>query len=107
MGLLMNFAFVSADATRAAADLLVLPLFDSELTNKKAPNKTLAAADKKARGALLKLAESEGFKAKNEQSFLFQSQGKVSAAWTSAGAEFAAAAAARVCRRARLSSASP
>ena len=75
----MNFAFVSADATRAAADLLVIPLFDSELSNKKAPHKTLAATDKKTKGALLKLAESEGFKAKNEQTFLFQSHGKVSA----------------------------
>jgi leucyl aminopeptidase len=75
----MNFAFVSADATRAAADLLVLPLFDTDLSNKKTANSTLAATDKKTKGALLKLAESEGFKGKNEQSFLFQSQGKVPA----------------------------
>lgn len=76
----MNFVFATADAARAKADLLVFPLFDTDLTDKKNPPKNLVSADKKTKGLLLKLAASEGFKGKNEQSFIFQSHGKVGAA---------------------------
>ncbi len=75
----MNFAFVAGDATKARAEVVFLPVFDSELSSKKEPNELLVAADKKTRGALLKLADAEGFKARAEQVFVFQPQGKLPA----------------------------
>ena len=73
----MNFVFAAADASRAKADVLVFPLFDTDLTDKKNPPKNLISADKKTRGLLLKTAASEGFKGKNEQTFVFQTHGKI------------------------------
>jgi leucyl aminopeptidase len=75
----MNFAFVAADASKAKADVLIFPLFDTDLTDKKQPHKTLLAVDKRSKGMMLKLASAEGFKGKGDQTFVFQSQGKVPA----------------------------
>ncbi len=75
----MNFVFAAADASKAKADVLVFPVFDTDLTDKKQPLKALTAADKKTKGLLLKTAASEGFKGKNEQLFVFQGQGKLAA----------------------------
>lgn len=75
----MNFVFAAADASKAKADVLVFAVFDTDLTDKKQPLKALLNADKKTKGLLLKTAASEGFKGKNEQTFVFQTHGKVGA----------------------------
>lgn len=75
----MNFAFAAGDATKARADVLVLPVFDADLTDKKNPPKALAKADKVLKGLLLKTAAQEGFKGKAEQTFVFQTHGKLGA----------------------------
>ncbi|HEY0880218.1 MAG TPA: leucyl aminopeptidase [Archangium sp.] len=75
----MNFSFVAADASKAKSDVLVFPVFDTDLTEKKNPPKALTAVDKRTKGLLLKTAAAEGFKGKNEQTFVFLSQGKVPA----------------------------
>jgi leucyl aminopeptidase len=75
----MNFIFASGDASRARADLLIVPLFDNELSDKKKQPKALASTDKKLKGLLLKSAAQEGFKGKAEQSLLLHTHGKLSA----------------------------
>ncbi|MEW6432449.1 MAG: leucyl aminopeptidase [Myxococcota bacterium] len=75
----MNFTLVAADATKARADVLVLPVFDSDLGGKKSTAQALLRADKKLKGLLLKTAAQEGFKGKAEQTFVFQTQGKLPA----------------------------
>lgn len=74
----MNFSFATGDATRAKTDLLVLPLFDSDLAGKKKPE-SLSRADSKLRGLLLKTATQEGFKGKAEQTLVFHTHGKLGA----------------------------
>lgn len=76
----MNFAFASTDAAKARADVLVFPLFDTDLTDKKAPHVGLVRADKKTKGLLLKTAAQEGFKGKADQTFVFVTQGKLPSA---------------------------
>jgi leucyl aminopeptidase len=75
----MNFVIAATDAARAQADVLVFPLFDADLTDKKHPHPALQRTDKKVSGALLKAAAQEGFKGKAEQTFTFQSHGKLGA----------------------------
>jgi len=76
----MHFSIATGDASRAKADVLVLPLFDNELTDKRRQPAALAKADKKMRGLLLKLAAQEGFKGKAEQTCTLQTHGKLGAA---------------------------
>ncbi len=73
----MNFTFAAGDPTRIKADVLVLPLFDSELSNRRQPHPVLAAADRKLKGLLLEAAAQEGFKAKPEQTLVFHTHGKL------------------------------
>ncbi len=75
----MNFIFASGDASKARADVLVVPLFDNELTDKKKQPKSLTSADKKLKGLILKTAQQEGFKGKLEQSLLLHTHGKLAA----------------------------
>lgn len=75
----MNFTLVAADATKARADVLVLPVFDNDLGGKKSTAQALLRADKKLKGLLLKTAAQEGFKGKADQTFVFQTQGKLPA----------------------------
>ncbi|MBL9039488.1 MAG: leucyl aminopeptidase [Archangium sp.] len=75
----MNFVFATGDAAKARADVLVLPLFDSDLTNKKRTPVALTKVDGKLRGLLLKLAAQEGFKGKAEQIAVVQTHGKIGA----------------------------
>jgi leucyl aminopeptidase len=75
----MNFTFAGGDATRVRADVLVLPLFDNEVSDKRKQPKALTQADKKLKGLLLKTAAAEGFKGKAEQSLLMHSHGKLGA----------------------------
>lgn len=75
----MNFSFVAADASKAKADVLVFPVFDTDLTEKKNPPKALQAVDKRTKGLLFKTAIAEGFKGKAEQTFVFLTHGKVPA----------------------------
>src|SRR3954447_11712204 len=67
----MNFSFGSGDPARAKADVLVIPVFDNELNDKKKQAQAVASADKKLKGLLLKTAAQEGFKGKGEQSLVF------------------------------------
>ncbi len=76
----MNFTFAAGDATKARADVLVLPVFDNELSGKKLASLALARADKKLKGQVLKLAAQEGFKGKADQTCVVQTHGKVGAA---------------------------
>ncbi len=73
----MNFSFVAADASKAKADVLVFPVFDTDLTEKKNPPKALQSIDKRTKGLLFKTAIAEGFKGKAEQTFVFLTHGKV------------------------------
>src|SRR5262249_34454776 len=75
----MNFSFASGDAARAKADVLVIPVFDNELNDKKKQAQAVASADKKLKGLLLKTAAQEGFKGKGEQSLVFHTHGKLGA----------------------------
>lgn len=75
----MHFTLVAGDATKARADVLVLPVFDNDLGGKKSTSQALLRADKKTKGLLLKTAAQEGFKGKADQVFSFQAQGKLPA----------------------------
>ena len=75
----MHFSFASGDLTRTKTDLLVIPLFDNELNDKKKQPPVLQRADKKLKGLLIKTAGQEGFKAKADQTFCFHSTGRVPA----------------------------
>ncbi|MFT3836809.1 MAG: leucyl aminopeptidase [Myxococcaceae bacterium] len=76
----MHFTFASGDQTRSKTDLLVIALFDNELSDKKKQPKALAQADKKLKGLLLKTAAQEGFKGRTDQVFMLHSQGRISPA---------------------------
>ncbi len=75
----MNFVFGSGDASKARADVLVLPVFDTDLTDRKAPPNAVQRLDKKLRGLLLKLSAQEGFKGKTDQVNVVQTHGKLAA----------------------------
>ncbi len=76
----MNFTIAPLDATKTKADLLVLAVFEADLTDKKRRNAVLAAVDKRLKGLLLTTAAEEGFKGKAEQSLLLHTHGKIAAA---------------------------
>jgi leucyl aminopeptidase len=73
----MNFTLVGGDSARARGDLLVIPIFDGELNDRKKQAAALLSADKKLKGMLLKLAAQEGFKAKSEQTLVVHTHGKL------------------------------
>lgn len=75
----MNFTVVSGDATKPRADVLVLPVFDTDLGGKKSTATALLRADKKLKGLVLKTAAQEGFKGKADQTFVLQTHGKLPA----------------------------
>lgn len=75
----MNFSFVAGDATKVKADFLVLPLFESDLAQKKDVPDALVRADRKMRGLLSKASREEGFRAKADQLFLLHTHGKLAA----------------------------
>ncbi len=73
----MNFSFASQDATRAKADVIIVPVFESELTDKKGPSEPLATLNKRLRGLLADVAAQEGFRGKADQTFVFHTHGKL------------------------------
>ena len=75
----MNFTFAGGDPARAKADVLVIPVFDNELSDKKKQAAALTSADKKLKGLLLKTAAQEGFKGKGEQLLSLHTHGKLGA----------------------------
>jgi leucyl aminopeptidase len=75
----MNFSFASGDAARAKADVLVIPVFENELSDKKKQAAALASADKKLKGLLLKTALHEGFKGRADQTLSLHTHGKLGA----------------------------
>src|SRR5690349_4029439 len=74
----MKFSVASGSVARLPGELLVLPLFDSDLSSKEAPP-ALDAANEALGGLLLQAAAQEGFKAKGEQSLVFHTHGKLEA----------------------------
>ncbi|MBX7112779.1 MAG: leucyl aminopeptidase [Myxococcaceae bacterium] len=76
----MQFSFATGDAAKSRCEVLVLGIFDNELSDKKKQPKALASIDKKLKGLLVKAAMQEGFKGKAEQLFSFHSHGKIAAA---------------------------
>ncbi len=75
----MNFTFAGGDSARAKADVLIIPVFDNELSDKKKQAAALTSADKKLKGLLLKTAAQEGFKGKGEQMLSLHTHGKLGA----------------------------
>lgn len=75
----MKFSLAAADATKAKVDVLVVPLFESELSQKKNAHPALTAIDKRTKGQLLKAAAVEGFKGKAEQTLSFLTHDKIGA----------------------------
>lgn len=73
----MNFSFGTGQASAAKADVLLLPVFDTDLTDKKNPPSAWTKSDKKMKGLLAKLAQQEGFKGKADQSCVIQTHGKL------------------------------
>lgn len=73
----MHFSFGTGHASAAKADVLLLPLFDTDLTDKKHPPTAWVKSDKKMRGLLAKLAQQEGFKGKADQTAAVQTHGKL------------------------------
>lgn len=75
----MEFTLAPSGPRRTAVDLLVIPIFEEELSSKKGVSAQLTAADKELQGLLLKSAAQEGFKAKAEQTWTFHTHGKLRA----------------------------
>ena len=75
----MHFSFGTGDAAKARADLLIVPLFDTEFSDAKQQPKVLTRLDKKTRGLLLAIAAQEGFKGKADQAHVHHTQGKLPA----------------------------
>jgi leucyl aminopeptidase len=73
----MNFVLGTANPLKTRADVVVLPLFDTDLTDKKQPHIVFQRTDKALKGMLTKLAQGEGFKAKAEQTAVVQTLGKL------------------------------
>jgi leucyl aminopeptidase len=74
----MKITIRSGDAARAKTPLLVVPLFDTDLTDKKSRPALLAALNKDLR-SVLDLAQAEGFKARAEQTWTVHAHGKLRA----------------------------
>ncbi len=74
----MKITLSGGDATREKTPLLVVPLFDTDLTDKKNRPDLLAALDG-AVGGLIDLAQEEGFKARPEQTWTVHTHGKLPA----------------------------
>ncbi|HLL55747.1 MAG TPA: leucyl aminopeptidase [Myxococcaceae bacterium] len=72
----LKYALATDIAAKTAGDLLVLPLFESDLADNPEAQ-TLSSVDNELSGLLLKAAAQEGFKAKGEQSFVLHTHGKL------------------------------
>ncbi|MBI3185031.1 MAG: leucyl aminopeptidase [Myxococcales bacterium] len=75
----MNFSLVSGDASRLKGEVLVLPLFESDLSDRRKAPDALLRADRKLKGLLVKSARAEGFRGKSDQLFAMHTQGRVAA----------------------------
>jgi leucyl aminopeptidase len=73
----MIFHLVSGEPTRAAADLLCVAVFESDLSGK--PAGLLAPFRAGIRTVLLKAAAQESFKGKAEQTFMLHTHGRLKA----------------------------
>jgi len=72
----IKFNLATDTAQNAPGDLLVIPLFEADLTENP-DGQALSQADGALNGLLLEAAGEEGFKAKAEQSFLMHTHGKL------------------------------
>ena len=75
----MKITISGADAAREKTPLLVVPLFDSDLTDKKSRAPLLTELDAAVGKGMLALAQAEGFKAKGEQVWTVHAHGQISA----------------------------
>ncbi len=75
----MNFAFASTDAAASRTDVLVVPLFENDLSDKKSVHSLVQQLDQSVDRLLTSIATQEGFRGKAEQTFTFHSHGALSA----------------------------
>ncbi|MGA9519838.1 MAG: leucyl aminopeptidase [Myxococcaceae bacterium] len=75
----MKFSFIDGGASRAQGQLLVIPLFDGDLADKKNRPESLAEVDGALEGLLLKAAAQEGFSGKAEQTWTLHTHGRIKA----------------------------
>ncbi|MBX5481908.1 MAG: leucyl aminopeptidase [Myxococcaceae bacterium] len=76
----MKFSFVDGDPASSKADVLVLPLFESDLSEKKNRSAALSAVDRALGGIVLAAAQEEGFQGKADQTFTLHTHGRIPAA---------------------------
>lgn len=73
----MRFTFGPSDALKTHADVLFLPLFETDLTDAASRPKLLGALEHLLHEQLLEAAAQEGFKAKADQTFVLHTHGRV------------------------------
>jgi leucyl aminopeptidase len=74
----LRITLASADAL-TSADVVALPVFESDLSDPKARLKALKAVDEALGGLLLTAAAEEGFSGKRDQTFMLHTHGKLKA----------------------------
>ncbi len=72
----MKLSLGTGDLARLPCDLLLLPVFESDLCGQKPPA-ALAALDEACAGQILRLASEEQFKGKADQSLMVQAHGRL------------------------------
>jgi leucyl aminopeptidase len=73
----MKFSLVSGDAAKLKCDLLILPVFDTDLSGGKVVSKAFTSTDRALKGLLLRTAVEEEFAGKADQSLIFHTHDKV------------------------------
>lgn len=74
-----KISIASADALTAAADVLAVPVFESDISDAKSRLKALKQLDDGLDGLLLQAAKQEGFSGKRDQLFALHTHGKLKA----------------------------
>jgi len=74
----MDFRFLTGEPAATAAALLVVPLFENDLSGKRVPQ-LVSTLDGALDGLLVQAAGEEGFKARADQSFTFHTHAKLAA----------------------------
>jgi len=72
-----KLTLAEANALNQPADLIALPVFESDVSDAKSRLKALKQVDAKLRGLLLNAAKQEGFSGKRDQSFMLHTHGKL------------------------------
>ena len=75
----MKVSLATGNISKHDCDVLVLPVFESDISDPKARLKALAAVDEALDGLLLSTAAEEDVKAKPDSTLMFHTHGKISA----------------------------